>query len=323
MRRARGRPERLGPAGVRRLGALYRAAAADLALARRRYPGDPVVARLEALVTRARPLVYPRSARRGELVRFFSTAYWQRVRERPGMLALAAALLVAPAALATAWALSDPGAAVGVVPSQFRGAADPPLAHGISGARESAFTAQLFTHNIAVTFAAFAIGITAGLGTAALLVFNGGLLGAVSGLAFGAGNGTAFVRFVAGHGLLELSCVVVCSAAGMRVGWGWVSPGPRRRGQSLGQEARAAVEIVLGTMPWLVVAALAEAFVRPAGLPLGVVVAIGLGLAGLFWTLVAVRGRTRAAPATTRVPRSSSSPAGDRSASTATFAPAA
>src|SRR5919201_1393453 len=44
--RAGRRPQKLGPAGVRRLGTTYRAAAADLALARRRWPGDPVTARL-------------------------------------------------------------------------------------------------------------------------------------------------------------------------------------------------------------------------------------------------------------------------------------
>ncbi|MBA2766433.1 MAG: hypothetical protein H0U33_05605, partial [Solirubrobacterales bacterium] len=39
--RAGTRPERLGPDGVLRLGALYRAAAADLAFARRALPQDP------------------------------------------------------------------------------------------------------------------------------------------------------------------------------------------------------------------------------------------------------------------------------------------
>lgn len=297
IRRARGRPERLGPEGVRRLGRLYRETAADLAFARRRYPRDPVVARIEALVTRARALVYPRPARRGELRRFFSTGYWRRVRERPRLLALSAALLAAPAALTSAWALADPGAAVGVVPADFQGAADPPVGSGISGAREAAFTAALFTHNISVTFAAFALGITAGLGTAALLIYNGMLLGAVSGLAFDAGNGAAFVKFVAGHGLLELSCVTVCAAAGLRVGWSWVSPGTRPRGRALATEARAAVEVVLGTMPWLVLAGMAEAYVRPAGLPVEAVVAVGVVLAGLYWGLVLTRGRPTASPA--------------------------
>ncbi len=52
LRESGGRPERLGPEGVLELGALYRGAAADLAYARRRFPGDPVVARLEGLLVR-------------------------------------------------------------------------------------------------------------------------------------------------------------------------------------------------------------------------------------------------------------------------------
>ncbi len=67
LRLAGDRPERLGAAGVRRLGELYRAAAADLAFARRRYPGDPLVARLEALVLRARATVYARAGRRASV----------------------------------------------------------------------------------------------------------------------------------------------------------------------------------------------------------------------------------------------------------------
>ena len=57
------RPEQLGPGGVRRLGSTYRAAAADLALARRRWPGDPVTVRLEDLVGRSRHLVYATESR--------------------------------------------------------------------------------------------------------------------------------------------------------------------------------------------------------------------------------------------------------------------
>src|SRR5688500_1641436 len=84
IKQARGKPECLGPSGVRELGRFYRIAAADLALARRRWPGDPMVARLEALVGAARPLVYDTEAHTEGLVRFFTTTYWQRIRERPG-----------------------------------------------------------------------------------------------------------------------------------------------------------------------------------------------------------------------------------------------
>src|SRR3989442_14081604 len=82
VQRARRRPQRLGPDGVRRLGASYRAAAADLALARRRWTGDPVTVRLEDLVSRARHLVYASERRGGAGRAFLVTRYWGLVPGR-------------------------------------------------------------------------------------------------------------------------------------------------------------------------------------------------------------------------------------------------
>ena len=71
-----------------------------------------------------------------------------------------------------------------------------------------------------------------GVGTAAVLILNGVLLGVVAGLAVGAGNGRPFFELVAAHGVLELSCIVVAGAAGLRFGWalrrtGAAAPGAR------------------------------------------------------------------------------------------------
>jgi hypothetical protein len=76
------RTEKLGPVGVRRLGDLYRATAADLATARRAFPGDPLGAALEQRVGRARYLVYGAHTRRASVLEFFKRGYWQTVRER-------------------------------------------------------------------------------------------------------------------------------------------------------------------------------------------------------------------------------------------------
>jgi uncharacterized membrane protein SpoIIM required for sporulation len=292
--RAGRRAESLGPDGVRRLGALYRASAADLALARRRFAGDPVVTRLEMLVTRARPLVYDRARGGGSLAEFATTGYWRRVRERPGLLLVSALLLFGPWVLASVWAVRDPGAASGVVPSQYRSVTEPRERGtdlGLTTDEQAAFSSEVFTNNIRVTLVAFAGGIAAGLGTAALLVYQGVLFGAITGLSIWAGNGGSFFELVTAHGVLELSCVVVASAAGLRMGWALVSPGHRRRGAALAAEARVAVEIVLGTAPWLVLAGLIEGFVTPRGLGLGPVVVVGVSLGALYWTLVVWRGR--------------------------------
>ena len=293
--------ERSGAATVLRLGALYRGAAADLALARRGHPGDPVVTRLESLVAGARQAVYAEEPRRGSLRTVFARTDWVRVRERPLPLALAIALLLVPAALATAWALNDTGAAVGLVPGQFRGAVEPTGDTGMTAAESAAFSGTVMTNNIQVTFLSFAAGIVFGLGTALVLVYNGAVLGAVGGGAIANGNGAEFAEFVTAHGIIELSCISVAAAAGMRMGYAIVAPGLLSRGHALVEEARAAIVIVLGTIPWVILAGLIEGFVTRAGFGLVPGIALGVSVGALYWALVLVRGRPlRAVPGTSR-----------------------
>lgn len=303
---ARGRPERLDPDRLRRLGTLYRGAAADLALARRRFPGDPVTLRLEELAGRARLLVYDATPRRGGALHFLATGYWRRVAERPLPLLVAALLLFVPAALAAAWALSDPGAAGGLVPEQFRGAAEPGREGtdlGLTRAEEAAFSSQVLTNNIQVTFLSWGAGLAFGLGTAFVLLSNGLTLGAIGGLTVGAGNGDFFVELVAAHGVLELSCIVVAGAAGLRLGWSIVEPGRGSRVDSLVAEARRSVEIVLGTAPWLVLAGIIEGYVSRGGRQAAPMAVVGLAVGATYWGLVWWRGR-RPAEAVVR-PRTS------------------
>ena len=292
VRRAGRRPQSLGPGGVRRLGAAYRAAAADLALARRRWPGDPVVFRLEDLVGQARHLVYASERRTGSLPGFFGTGYWRLVRERLGFVALCWALLLVPALLMGLWATGDPAEAAGFLPAAYRGVGENTGGDlGLPVGMQAALAGQILTNNIQVSFLAFAGGIAAGLGTAVVLLYNGALIGGVAGLAVEAGRTGPLIELVAPHGVLELSVIVVSGAAGMTIGWALVDPGPRRRSAALTEGARRGVEIVLGTAPWFVLAGLVEGFVTPSGLGPGPGLAVGVGVAVPYWLLVFWRGR--------------------------------
>jgi uncharacterized membrane protein SpoIIM required for sporulation len=297
LKRAGGKPERLGPDGVRRLARLYRSAAADLAQARRSFPGDPIVRRLESLVTRARPVVYSSDARRAPLRDFLVSGYWRRVREGPRFLVGAVMLMLLPGVLAALWASSDPGAAVGLLPEQFRHAGDAGGGGLLSGGDQAAFASGIFTNNIRVTFLVFAGGVLFGLGTAVVSVYNGVVIGTVVGLASGAGNGAAVVELVAPHGFLELSCIAVAGAAGFRVGLAVIDPAPRTRVAALVAEARVGAEVVLGTMPWLVVAGLVEGFVTPRRIGVPLALAVGIALAAVYWGLVLWRGKPAASAA--------------------------
>jgi uncharacterized membrane protein SpoIIM required for sporulation len=293
VRAAGPRPQRLTSERLLRLGRRYRAAAADLALARRLFPGNPGTRRLERLVTDARQAVYATEPRRRTLRSFLATGYWQRVYERRTLLLTGLALLFVPMALAAVWAIDDPAAALGIVPSEFHETAEPGSARSLSTGEEAAFSSEIYTNNIRVTFLVVAAGVLLGLGSAAVTIFNGGFIGALFGLTIENGTFDELLRFVLPHGLLELSCIAVSCAAGLRLGWAIVEPGQLTRGASLRREARAAVEIVLGTMPWLVLAGLIEGFVSPSQPPLPVAAAVGVAAVVPYWTLLIWRGHAR------------------------------
>ncbi len=282
---ARGRPERLGAAGVLRLGALYRGAVADLARARLAAPRDPAVRALELLVVRAQGTVYPTPSRSGSLRGYLSHGYWEAVRARSRPVALAWLLLLASTVFGLVWALSDPGGASGLVPGSLT-AGSPHRAIGLAAGQAAALSVSIFTNNIGVTFLAFASGILLGIAPCFVLLYNGALLGVVCGIASGAGHTAAVIELIVPHGMLELSCIAVSAAVGMRMGWAIVDPGSRTRAQSLGEEARRAVLVIIATAPWLVLAGLIEGFVTPRRLPVVAALAVGLAAAVPYWTLV-------------------------------------
>jgi uncharacterized membrane protein SpoIIM required for sporulation len=298
LRQAGRKPERLGPDGVRALGGLYRSAAADLALARRLFPYDPTTATLEALVVRARAAVYADTGPGRSLWTFLKTGFWRTLRERPVALAASAALLLGFAALGILWGATDPGGAAGLVPGGFIDGADPPQGSpGLTAGQSAAFSSMLFTNNLQVCGLVFVAGMLFCVGGALLLAFNGAMLGVVLGIALSSGHLGDVLVLITAHGAIELTGIIVCGAAGLRLGWALVAPGTRTRRDALTDAARPAVAMVLGVAPWIVIAGLLEGFISPRGFDAAVVVPIGLGVAGTFWALVAWRGRPATAAA--------------------------
>ena len=290
-------PAKLGATDVRRLGAMYRSVVADLALARRRFPSDPVVLHLEQLVRRSRLAVYNTAPKSATFREFVSHGYWRRIRERPALLLFSFACVLLPTLLAGYWAWRDPGPASGLVPKQYQSVTqprEPGQDLGQSVNDQSGLAAEIFTNNIRVSIFAFAGGLLLGIPTLYSLIYNGILLGAVGGLAIGAGNGRPFFELVTAHGVLEMSCIIVSGMAGLRIAAAIIDPGFRDRGEALRVEARAVVEIILGTAAWLVVAGLVEGFLTPAGKGLTVVLIVGFGLGILYWGLVFWRGKPAA-----------------------------
>ena len=291
LARAGRRPECLAPSEVRELAALYRAAAADLALARRQFRSDPVVNRLEELVARGRAVVYERASRRANLRDLFADRYWLLLAERTAPLGLAAALLLVPGLLAALWAINDPETVTALMPIEFLWVTEAESTdQGLGAVGLAGFSTYVLVNNIRVSLMAFALGVTWGLGTAALVGYNGVLLGGLSGLAIAAGNGGLLAAAVFAHGILELTCIVVGAGAGLAVARAMLRPGHRTRREALTAEALPALTIAAATAPWLVLAGLVEGYVSRIGLGPGPTALFGIALGGLFWGLFWWRG---------------------------------
>ena len=275
---------------IRRLGMLHRAASADLAVARTSFVNDPITAELERRVAQSGPMLYDR-APSGFGARSFATrTYWRLVAERPAILASAALLMLLPAVAVSIWAIKSPERANLLLGDRFQGrtsAGD----LGLSVGEQTKFASEIFINNIRVSILAFALGITCCVGSAWMLIYNGVMIGMVIGTSVADGYGDVALALIVGHGVLELSIIVIAAMAGMRIGMAIVRPGDEPRRRVVMREAQAAVLIVLGTMPFFVLAGLVEGFFTPAGLGVAVASVVGVALGVAYWALVWTFGR--------------------------------
>jgi uncharacterized membrane protein SpoIIM required for sporulation len=122
------------------------------------------------------------------------------------------------------------------------------------------------TNNISVGFTTFAFGITGGLGVIYMMIFNGLLIGVIGMACHLSGMSLPFWSFVAPHGVLELPAIFIAGAAGFRIAQGLLFPGVLPRRDSLARAGSEAVQMLVGTVPILVIAGLIEAFVSPTEL---------------------------------------------------------
>ena len=306
--RARGRIGRLAPGEILRLGELYRIAAADLALARRSFPLAAGTERLQGLVIRAHSLVYSRVARTETAGEFLTGGVWRRIRENGRCLVISAAVMVGAVVLGVLWALLDPASASGLLPGGSHVSVHSQGAfYGISVPARGGLAETIFVNNIEVSILAIAGGFTFGVVTVYSLAYNGALLGTLGTFEWRGGGFDQFVRLVVPHGLLELSCIALAGAGGLTIARALVDPGRVSRADALAAMVPRLGATTLGVVIFLIVAGLTEGFVTPWDLPTVTAVAVGLILAGVFWTMVAWRGvplwSGRASPGTTSGPR--------------------
>jgi len=257
--------KKLSLGDARTLSRLYRAASSDLLWVRARAGSAEVSGYLNDLVGRAYAITYPgKKVRLRDMGRFLTRGFPDLMATE--WRAVLASMLVFWAGFGFGWVgmLFDPEAAPYLVPEQHR-ALDPvkraeqeARSDGATVEEQAAFASFLFTHNIQVAFLAFALGITAGIGTVIMLFSNGVLLGALAWVYASKGLLGWFWAWILPHGVPEITAICIAGAAGFLLARGQVAPKGLSRRVALKREAIAAVKLLLGTLALFILAGLIE-----------------------------------------------------------------
>jgi uncharacterized membrane protein SpoIIM required for sporulation len=275
------RRRRLSAAEADELVTLYQRAATHLSVLRRRAP-DPVV-----LADLSRQLMAGRAAiNRGQgfawraVPRFFRETFpAQLYQTRYWWLTLGVLLVTGSAALIWYFYSHPQVTTYFISPRQVDELVAGDFVGYYSEYAPQNFAGQVWTNNAVLTAQCIAAGVLI-LPVFYLLGVNLLNVSLTGGVLYGAGAGDTFLTFLAPHGFLELTCVFIGTAVGLRIGWAWIAPGPARtRRQALVDRVRSGMLIAVGLVPILAVAGVLEAYLTPSTLP----PAFRVGLGAVVW----------------------------------------
>lgn len=284
------RRRRLTGAEADELVRLYQAVATDLSTVRSTAPDPATVSKLSDLLGRARTSIAgSHEPAWGDVTRFVAVSLPAALyRIRWWTIAVTAGSLVL-AVIAGWWIYSEPAALAQLMtPSQRDEYVNNAFEEYYNPS--AGFAAMVWTNNAWITAQCIGLGIS-GIGPLYILISNSVSVGAVGGMMAEAGRLDLFLSLIAPHGLLELTLVFVAGAAGLRLFWTMVDPGPRPRLRAIAEEGRALFTVAIGLVGALAVSGLIEGFVTGSALPWAVKISIGTLALAAFWTYTIVLGR--------------------------------
>jgi uncharacterized membrane protein SpoIIM required for sporulation len=292
--------ESRGPRGtdrnfLRELSTLYRATTGDLAFAQTHYRGTTLLLFLHQLVARSHNQIYRPHRFSGQTAtRFFLNEIPRAVREHLQAVAWSAIIFLMGIALGLSAVQFDERAASIILPSSMLNSiySGQMWTGGIFSVVPAPVASTfLFTSNISVALLAFAGGLSFGLITACILFQNGFMLGVAFKLCADYWLLGALFEFIAGHGLLEISAIIVAGAAGFVLANALLNPGSYSRSDAMAQQGRSAVRMAVACVPALVTAGCIEAFISPSHFPVWFKGALGLTLGISFWLYLLLTGK--------------------------------
>ena len=275
----------LSPTDLQELALLYRQIAADLASVREDSTSTNLAHYLNQLLGRAHNIIYMgRKTDNRNIVTFYRYTYPAIFRETFSDTLAAFLIFLCAAVAGCLLSLNDPS-----FPRHILG---PQMLQSIEQHKmwtESIVTvkpvasSQILTNNLSVSILTYALGITAGIGTAWMMLLNGLLIGVVGTACWQGHMSLPFWSFVVGHGVLELPAIFIAGGAGFIIARGLLFPGALPRAESLVRAGKVSAQLFFGTIPLLLIAGFIEGFISPSNVPVPMKFVLA---AGLFTLLV-------------------------------------
>jgi len=262
---------------IERFTALHKQVSSHLAFLYTHYPSHEAAVHLNKLVAKSHNLLYRDQWSSTESLRaFFQSGFASMLSARARFIAAAVLLMLVGFLSGFIAVWIDPLSLPAIVPPEYAGVDPNQLTEDRGELASGIISTSIMTNNIRVAILAFASGITLGLGTVYLLVYNGILIGALAAVFHRAGESYAFWAYILPHGVIELTAIFIAGGAGLYMGYIIMVPGPFSRKFRLVTAAKESAQLLLGTIPLFIIAGIIEGYITPTQLSLEMKYAVAL-----------------------------------------------
>ena len=269
-------PKRKDAATVDAFQANYRKVARQLSYSQTYFANEDITRYLNELVGKAHNILYQSQHSSWKQIYYFFSYKFVGLLVEQWKAVLVAMLLFLIGGIASFFAVvHEPSHIYGILPEEMAQSIDPvSLGQEAMEVNGSMMSAEILTNNIQVAILAFAGGITLGILTVYLLIYNGIIVGAIAGVFWNYSNSYVFWAYIVPHGVIELLAIFIAGGAGLLMGYKLFVPGMFSRGYQLKTQTIRSVQLLVGTIPLFVIAGIIEGYITPSNLSLEVKYAV-------------------------------------------------
>ncbi len=251
---------------------LYRMTCTDLAEAKMLKLSPDVLFYLNDMIGQAHKHLYSfPPVKMSSIKGFFRESLPQIVLKNKVFVIVSAVTFLVPYLISFMIVVNNPEMAKEIIPENVLNQyADPfrdAITEGRSTSSKSFMVSYYVYNNVSINFACFALGILLGIGTLYILIYNGIVLGAISGYIYGIGYGDNFIHFVTAHSVFELTGLILSGASGLLLGYSIINARKYSRRDWLRLQKTNLFTLVAAAALLTFMAAFIEGLISPSLLP--------------------------------------------------------